>query len=170
MNTSSLNTDPVRDARDQLVSDLQMLTTHAQDLLHATRSLSGDAAKLARERLDESLAVARQQLEQLRQTADQRSRTALAQLDAQINSHPRESIAVAALTSLALGWLSRGGAAGVLGNLARLAAFGVAGTAGAVLWSYRNGLNSSQAEPQPEEVGRWESEGGGSPPGANPAL
>jgi ElaB/YqjD/DUF883 family membrane-anchored ribosome-binding protein len=154
MNDIGLDTAQVRDARDKFIADLQLLTTHAQELVQATRSLSGDAVKLARDKLDESLSVSRQQLAQFRQTAEQRSRAAAGELDEHLRTHPRESVAVVALASLAVGWLSRGAAAGTLNNLARLAAIGIAGAAGAVLWSFR-----LQSEPPPVVARRKQAAG-----------
>jgi ElaB/YqjD/DUF883 family membrane-anchored ribosome-binding protein len=169
MNQARLNTDLVSDARDQLIQDLRNLSTHAQELVQATSLLTEDAVALARGRLEESLLSAREQLARLPESLEQRSRTALGEFEAQATAHPRESVAAVALTSLALGWLSRGAASGLINNLARTTAIGVAGLAGSVLWSYRQRSLSAQEPLQSEEVGRWESEGG-SAPGTDPAA
>jgi len=43
-------------ARDKIISDFRSLATHAQDLLQATASYSGDGVTAARERLLEASA------------------------------------------------------------------------------------------------------------------
>lgn len=160
MNEAGPDTDLTVNARDQLIGDLQTLTTHAQELVQATRLLTEDAVALARVRLEQSLAAAREKLAQLPKAVERRSQTAVAEFDAQLVAHPRESIAAAALVSLALGWLSRGAASGGLKHFARATAVGVAGLAGSILWSYRLRSKPSLPAAPPEEVGRWESEGG----------
>lgn len=147
MDSSHLDVEPVRDARDQLLNDLEQLTVHAQDLVQATRSLSEDVVSQARERLEQRLVLARQQLAELKQQARQRSLSAVADLEAQVKSQPREAVATVALTSLALAWLSR--SSGIVGDLARLASIGVAGAAGAILWRH-HAAATQPAEAQPK--------------------
>ena len=145
MDSSHLDVEPVRDARDQLLNDLEQLTVHAQDLVQATRSLSEDLVSQARERLEQRLVLAREQLAELKLEAQQRTLSAVADLEAHVKNQPRESVATVALTSLALAWLSR--SSGVIGDIARLASIGVAGAAGAILWRYH-----ADATPPPEKA------------------
>ncbi|WP_428310666.1 hypothetical protein [Hydrocarboniphaga sp.] len=163
MNQASLDTELVSDARDQLIVDMQTLTTHAQELLQATRLLTEDAVTLARGKLEASLASATQRLSDLPRQVQERSRTAATELEAQLVAHPRESLAAAALASMALGWLSRGSATGLINNVARASALGITALAGSVLWSYRERTKAGVATAPAEEVGRWESEGGSAP-------
>lgn len=95
--------------RDKIISDFRSLATHAQDLLQATASLSGDNVAAARERLLESLDQARKQLQQAQHYAIDQTRRAAEVTDAFVRARPWQSIAGAFVIGMLLGAISAGG-------------------------------------------------------------
>ncbi|HZP13199.1 MAG TPA: DUF883 family protein [Nevskiaceae bacterium] len=96
-------------ARDKILSDFKSLATHAQDLLHATASYSGDGVTAARERLLESLDEARDQLREAQEYAIDQTRRAMKVTDEFVHEKPWQSIAGAFLVGMLLGAISAGG-------------------------------------------------------------
>jgi ElaB/YqjD/DUF883 family membrane-anchored ribosome-binding protein len=96
-------------ARDKIVSDFRSLATHAQDLLQATASYSGDNVAAAREKLLESLADAREQMKEAQDYAIDQTRRAMKLSDEFVHERPWQSIAGAFLVGMLLGAISAGG-------------------------------------------------------------
>src|ERR1043166_2413013 len=96
-------------ARDKIVSDFRSLASHAQDLLQATASYSGDGVAAARERLLESLDEARDQLKEAQEYAIDQTRRAIKTADEVVHEKPWQSIAGAFLVGMLLGAISAGG-------------------------------------------------------------
>lgn len=91
------------EAREKLVSDFRMLATHAEELMKATSSLSGDTVVAMREKLNDSLRNAKQQLWNMEaQTLDQ-ARKALVTTDRYVHEKPWQAIGAALLVGLFLG-------------------------------------------------------------------
>lgn len=103
MNDISQTFEATRHARDQLFSDFHNLATHAEELLQATRSASGEGINAAREKLNQSLQDARGQLQQAQQYAKDRAGQALSSADSYVHAKPWQAIAVAAFVGLILG-------------------------------------------------------------------
>ena len=155
ISSKTIDTTEVRAARNQLMDDLGSFLADAQSLLDATGAVGTQATQLLRDRLQAAVDEAQVRLQDARVAAGRRVR----QVDEQVRAHPWEASAVAVLAGLALGRLSQGPY--LINSLARLAAFGVAGTAGYRLWEHHRAGRLPQ--PEVEEVGRWESEGGAAP-------
>ncbi len=96
-------------ARDKIVSDFRSLATHAQDLLQATASYSGDGVAAAREKLLDSLSDAREQLKEAQDYAMDQARRAMKSTDDFVHEKPWQSIAGAFLVGMLLGAISAGG-------------------------------------------------------------
>jgi ElaB/YqjD/DUF883 family membrane-anchored ribosome-binding protein len=170
MNDVSPGTTRARDAGESLAIDLQLMVLHSQELLQATGAQSGDAVVAAREKLNKSLSAASKKLSELQHSAQRRSGAVVGTLQQHVRERPAESVAVAALTILAGGWLAYGEATGVPKNIVRFTALGIVGAAAAaVLWTFRSGAERFKKAPPAEEVGRWEGEGG-SALGSNATL
>ena len=59
--------DTIKDvSREKLISDLKLVVTDAEELLRATAAQAGEKATVARERIQASLASAKQQLDDTR--------------------------------------------------------------------------------------------------------
>ena len=95
-------------ARDKIVSDFRSLATHAQDLLQATASYSGDGVAAARERLLETLGDARDQMKGAQEYAIDQTRRAAKATDEFVHERPWQSIAGAFLVGMLLGAISAG--------------------------------------------------------------
>jgi ElaB/YqjD/DUF883 family membrane-anchored ribosome-binding protein len=96
-------------ARENLMSDFQSLATHAQDLLRATASASGEGVEQARARLLQSLRQAGDQMGEYRDYAMTEARRAMKATDDLVHEKPWQAIAGALLVGLMLGALSAGG-------------------------------------------------------------
>ncbi len=96
-------------ARDNIVSDFRSLAAHAQELLTATASFSGEGVNQAREKLLASLQDAGAQLESARDYALDQSRRAAKVADEFVHEKPWQAIAGALLVGLLLGAISAGG-------------------------------------------------------------
>ena len=90
-------------ARDQFVNDLQALSTHAQQLLHVTQTVSGEGIAAAREQLQLSLQSAAETLKKWQTDAMDRGRKVAAEADTYVHDYPWQSIAMGAAAGVALG-------------------------------------------------------------------
>jgi ElaB/YqjD/DUF883 family membrane-anchored ribosome-binding protein len=100
--------DPIK-ARDKVISDFHSLAIHAQELLKATASASGDGVEQARERLLQSLRDAGDQFNEARNYAMDQTKRAMHATDSLVHEKPWQAIAAALLVGLFLGALSGGG-------------------------------------------------------------
>jgi ElaB/YqjD/DUF883 family membrane-anchored ribosome-binding protein len=97
------------EAREKLVSDFRSLASHAEELMKATSSLSGDSIVAMREKLNDSLRTAKQQIWNMEaQTLDQ-ARRALVSTDRYVHEKPWQAIGAALLVGLFLGAVGTGG-------------------------------------------------------------
>lgn len=90
-------------ARDRFVTDLQNLSTHAQELLQVTQTVSGDGIAAAREQLQQSLHGAGETLRRLQSEAVDRSRRLAEQADSYVHEKPWPAIAMGMAAGVALG-------------------------------------------------------------------
>lgn len=102
--TDTSTTTPSGNARDRFVADLQSLSTHAQELLHVTSTVSGDGVAAAREQLKESVRIARENLKQLQGEALERGREMARQADSYVRENPWQALAVGVAAGLILGF------------------------------------------------------------------
>lgn len=89
--------------RERFAHDLQALATHAQELLEATTSVSGEGIAAAREQLRESLAVAGEALRQMQGEALDQGRRMARRTDSYVHDNPWQAIAIGMIAGLALG-------------------------------------------------------------------
>ena len=93
-------------ARDTLTSDFQSLVGHAEDLLHATTSLSSEGVDAARQKLNDSLRQVKAQLGPMRDAAYERSKLAVDTAVTFAREKPWQTAAVVCLAALAIGFIS----------------------------------------------------------------
>src|ERR1700741_951687 len=91
------------EAREKLVSDFRALATHAEELMKATSSLSGETVVAMREKLTDSLRSAKQQLWNLEAQGLDQARRALVSTDRYVHEKPWQAIGAALLVGLFLG-------------------------------------------------------------------
>ena len=90
-------------SRDKLISDLKAVVTDAEELLRATTAQAGEKASAARERIQASIAAAKEQLDDTRSMVMQRGREAVDKTDELVHEHPWHAIGVAALAGMVVG-------------------------------------------------------------------
>ena len=96
--------DKIKDvSRDKLVSDLKLVVSDAEALLRATASQAGDQASAARERIQASIAAAKEQLDDTRYEMMERGKEAVDATDEMVREHPWHAIGVAALAGVVVG-------------------------------------------------------------------
>ena len=92
--------------RDRFVQEVQTLAGHAQDLMHATTSISTESVAAAREKLRQSLGVAGDSIKKLQAGALDRGRKVAEQTDTYVHENPWQAIAIGMVAGLALGLAS----------------------------------------------------------------
>jgi ElaB/YqjD/DUF883 family membrane-anchored ribosome-binding protein len=93
-------------ARDKLVSDFRALVSDSEALLRATANQTGEQVAAARARIEESLRVTKDKLDDLQGDAVERARAAARATDELVHENPWQSVAIAAAVGFFLGWLS----------------------------------------------------------------
>lgn len=89
--------------RDRFVTDLQTLSTHAQELLHATQTVSGDGIAVAREKLTHSIKAAGDHFSRMKNDALDQGRQVAAQADSYVRENPWQATAAGVVAGIALG-------------------------------------------------------------------
>lgn len=100
MNTADAD---IGKARDHIASDFRSLANHAEELLRATTSMTGDSVKVAREQLNASLRQARAHLDDAHAHAMERARVAVGTAVGYVRERPYQTLAIAVLLGLAVG-------------------------------------------------------------------
>ena len=90
---------------DKLVADLKLVVTDAEELLRATASQAGDKASVARERIQASIASAKEQLQDSGYQMLEKGKEAVDATDDLVHEHPWHAVGVAALAGVAIGVL-----------------------------------------------------------------
>lgn len=90
-------------ARERFVTDLQSLSSHAQELLQVTSTLSGEGVAAAREQLAQSVRAAGETLTRLQTEAMDRGRRVAEQADSYVHQKPWQSIALGVAAGMVLG-------------------------------------------------------------------
>lgn len=90
-------------ARDQIATDFRSLASHAEELLRATTSMTGDNIREAREQLDASLRQARSHLDEAQARAMERTRAAVGATVHYVRERPYQTLAAAAVVGLIVG-------------------------------------------------------------------
>jgi ElaB/YqjD/DUF883 family membrane-anchored ribosome-binding protein len=101
------NTSPGK-ASDKVISDFRTLASHAQELLAATATYSGDGVNQAREKLMDSLKDVTEQMKEYQDYAFDQTKKAAEAADTFVHDRPWQSIAAAFLAGLFVGAISGG--------------------------------------------------------------
>ena len=96
-------------SREKLSSDLRVVIADAEELLRATAGQMGEKAVVARERIQESLRVAKDKLARAEELMIDRTKAAARATDDYVHDHPWGAVGIAAAVGLVIGILiSRG--------------------------------------------------------------
>jgi ElaB/YqjD/DUF883 family membrane-anchored ribosome-binding protein len=89
--------------RDRMAANLRRLIAGTEDLMNAVRKDGGDQYRQTIERIEEEVARAREQLDELQDTIAARTRVAVRRTDRLVHEHPWESAGAAAGAAVLLG-------------------------------------------------------------------
>ncbi len=92
---------------DKLLEDLQTVVADAEGLLKATAHQAGEKIDEARAKATESLAAARERLEEVKDDAIQQARAAVSTGEEYVRRNPWQAIGIAAGVGLLIGLLLR---------------------------------------------------------------
>ena len=98
----SINTDV---SREKLASDLRVVIADAEELLRATAGQMGEKAVVARERIQESLRVAKDKLARAEEVMVDKTKAAARVTDDYVHDHPWGAVGIAAAVGLVMGRL-----------------------------------------------------------------
>jgi len=102
MNTE-MNAEHV--SRDRLVDSLRHVVGEAEDLLKKAANAGSDEFKIARQKFEHQLKLARAELDRLSETAVYRAKQAARATDDAVHEHPYAAIGIGAAVGLLLGML-----------------------------------------------------------------
>ena len=92
-------------SREKLASDLRIVIGDAEELLRATAGQVGEKAVVARERIQESLRVAKDKLARAEDAMIDRTRAAARATDDYVHDHPWGAVGIAGAVGLVIGML-----------------------------------------------------------------
>lgn len=92
-------------SREKLTSDLRIVIADAEELLRATAGQMGEKAVVARERIQESLRVAKDKLSRAEEAMVDKTKAAARVTDDYVHDHPWSAVGIAAGVGLVLGLL-----------------------------------------------------------------
>ena len=92
-------------SRDKLASDLRVVVSDAEELVRATAGQMGEKAVVARERIQESLRVAKEKLSRAEEAVVDKTKAAARATDDYVHDHPWGAVGVAAAVGLVIGML-----------------------------------------------------------------
>ena len=98
----SNNTDV---SREKLAADLRVVIADAEELLRATAGQMGEKAVVARERIQESLRVAKDKLARAEEVVIDKTKAAARATDDYVHDHPWGAVGIAAAVGLVIGML-----------------------------------------------------------------
>lgn len=99
------STTDVSAARESLTSDFQSLVSHAEELLHATTSLSNEGVDMARQKLNDSLRQVKAQIGPVRDAAFERGKIAVDTAVTFARDKPWQTAAIVCLAALTIGFI-----------------------------------------------------------------
>jgi ElaB/YqjD/DUF883 family membrane-anchored ribosome-binding protein len=91
--------------KDKLVADLKVVVADAEELLRATAAQAGEKAAAARERIQASLASAKEKLSEAERIALAKAKEAAKATDEYVHDHPWKAVGIAAGVGFVLGLL-----------------------------------------------------------------
>ena len=92
-------------SREKLSSDLKVVIADAEELLRATAGQMGEKAVVARERIQESLRVAKDKLARAEEVMVDKTKAAARATDDYVHDHPWGAVGIAAAVGLVIGML-----------------------------------------------------------------
>lgn len=92
-------------SREKLASDLRIVVADAEELLRATAGQMGEKAVVARERIQESLRVAKDKLARAEEVMVDKTKAAARATDDYVHDHPWGAVGIAAAVGLVIGML-----------------------------------------------------------------
>ena len=92
-------------SREKLATDLRVVIADAEELLRATAGQMGEKAVVARERIQESLRVAKDKLARAEEVVMDRTKAAARATDDYVHDHPWGAVGIAAAVGLVVGML-----------------------------------------------------------------
>ncbi|MDP2640091.1 MAG: DUF883 family protein [Betaproteobacteria bacterium] len=92
-------------SREKLSSDLKVVIADAEELLRATAGQMGEKAVVARERIQESLRVAKDKLSRAEEVMIDKTKAAARATDDYVHDHPWGAVGIAAAVGLVIGML-----------------------------------------------------------------
>jgi len=92
-------------SREKLTSDLRIVIADAEELLRATAGQMGEKAVVARERIQESLRVAKDKLSRAEEAMVDKTKAAARATDDYVHDHPWGAVGIGAAVGLVLGLL-----------------------------------------------------------------
>ncbi|MBI3898882.1 MAG: DUF883 domain-containing protein [Gammaproteobacteria bacterium] len=93
-------------AREKLVKDFRAVVADTEELLRATATQTGEKVTAVRARVEERLAVSKQQLAELERGIAEKTRAAARATDDLVRQHPWQSVGIAAATGFLIGLLT----------------------------------------------------------------
>jgi ElaB/YqjD/DUF883 family membrane-anchored ribosome-binding protein len=99
------STSDVSAVRESLTSDFQSLVSHAEELLHATTSLSNEGVDMARQKLNDSLRQVKAQIGPVRDAAFERGKIAVDTAVTFARDKPWQTAAIVCLAALTIGFI-----------------------------------------------------------------
>jgi ElaB/YqjD/DUF883 family membrane-anchored ribosome-binding protein len=91
--------------RDKLAADFRAIVADAEELLHVTAGQAGDKAGAVRDRIQQRLRTAKDEIGALEQDAVRRVRDAASATDGYVHQHPWATAGIAAGAALLIGML-----------------------------------------------------------------
>lgn len=91
--------------REKLSADLRVVIADAEELLRATAGQMGEKAVVARERIQESLRVAKDKLSRAEDVMVDKTKAAARATDDYVHDHPWGAVGIGAAVGLVLGML-----------------------------------------------------------------
>jgi ElaB/YqjD/DUF883 family membrane-anchored ribosome-binding protein len=92
-------------SREKLTADLKVVIADAEELLRATAGQMGEKAVVARERIQDSLRVAKDKLARAEEVVVDKTKAAARATDDYVHDHPWGAVGIAAAVGLVLGML-----------------------------------------------------------------
>lgn len=92
-------------SREKLASDLRVVIADAEELLRATAGQMGEKAVVARERIQESMRVAKEKLVRAEEAVIDKTKAAARATDDYVHDHPWGAVGIAAAVGLVIGML-----------------------------------------------------------------
>ena len=92
-------------SREKLATDLRVVIADAEELLRATAGQVGEKAVVARERIQESLRVAKDKLARAEEVVIDKTKAAARATDDYVHDHPWGAVGIAAAVGLVVGML-----------------------------------------------------------------